>query len=318
MDFEIIKNKINQAQKIAIFTHIIPDGDAVGSACTVAHYLQSIGKEAKVYFQEQLSDEYVKLHIDDLISYQEPTDYDLIICTDCSNSERVGKYEPFVQSCDNTIAIDHHIAFDDFAANNFLSVKSSSTCEFLFDIFQALDFKIDKRMAELMYLGIIRDSGGFMYNNTTAHTHYVAEKLFDLGINHEWLNRQYMNTISLQNAMVLKYALNNLALFESNRFAISTITRKELQNIGATINDTGIVVSQILSIDSVEVAIFATEVSAGVFKVSIRSKYDIDANKIAQVFGGGGHSKASGCKVYGSREKVVELFLREVRKVIKN
>lgn len=312
MNFNIIDEKINDAKKIVILTHIIPDGDAVGSACLFAQYLQTIGKDAKVYFQEKLNKDFLKLNIDDLITYQEPKDFDLIICVDCANSDRLGKYEPLVKSSINSIAVDHHISFSEFASCNFLNAKSSSTCEFLYDIFQELHYKIDNRMAELMYLGIIRDSGGFMYDNTTSHTHYVVGKLIDIGIDFVRLNRQFMNTLSMQNALVLKIALNNLEFHNHCKFAISTITKSELRSIGATINDTGIVVSQLLSIEPVEVAVFATEVYDGIFKVSFRTKYDIDANAIAKVFGGGGHAKASGCQIYGTRGKVVDALLKTV------
>ncbi len=317
MDFNIIKEKVENANDIAIFTHIIPDGDAIGSSCAFAQCLQNIGKNAKVYIQEKLSDEFEKLNIGDLISYDAPQNADLVIITDCSNSERVGIYEPFVKESKNSIAIDHHIAFNNFAVCNFVNVNSCSACEFLFDIFSDVGFKIDKRMAELLYLGIIRDSGGFMYNNTTSHSHDVTARLFDLGIDFERINRRYMNTISLKTSMILKTALNNLAFFDNNRFAMSTITLQELKKYSANINDTGVIIGHILSIEPVEVAVLATEVNKNVFKVSIRCKFDVDANLIAQEFGGGGHKKASGCQIFGTREKVVEEFLRIIPKYLK-
>ena len=317
MNFKIIKEKVTNAKDIAIFTHIIPDGDAIGSSCALAQCLQNMGKTAKVYIQEKLSDEFEKLGIEDLITYDAPKSADLVIITDCSNSERIGAYEPFIKESKNSIAIDHHIAFDNFAVCNFLNAKSCSACEFLFDIFTEIGFKIDKRMAELLYLGIIRDSGGFMYNNTTAHSHVVVAKLFDLGVDFESINRQYMSTITMKGAMVLKAALNNLVFFEDNRFAMSTISVSELQKIDASINDTGAIVNQILSIEPVEVAVLATEVNKNVFKVSIRSKYDIDANLLAQKFGGGGHKKAAGCQLFGTREKISEELLKIMREHLK-
>ncbi len=317
MNFNIIKEKVVNAREIAIFTHIIPDGDAIGSSCAFALCLRNMGKNAKVYIQEKLSDEFEKLEINDLITYDAPKSADLVIITDCSNSERVGIYEPFIKESKNSIAIDHHIAFNNFAVCNFLNAQSCSACEFLFDIFTEIGFQIDKRMAELLYLGIIRDSGGFMYNNTTSHSHVVAAKLFDLGIDFEDINRRYMSTISMKGAMVLKTALNNLAFYENNRFAVSSITAQELQKFDADINDTGAIVSQILSIEPVEVAVLATEVNKNVFKVSIRSKYDVDANLLAQEFGGGGHKKAAGCQLFGTREKIAEEFLKIIRKHLK-
>lgn len=317
MNFNIIKDKVAVAKNIAIFTHIIPDGDAIGSSCALAQCLQKMGKNAKVYIQEKLSDEFEKLDINDLITYDAPKNADLVIITDCSNAERVGAYEQFIKESKNSIAIDHHIAFNEFAVYNFLNTKSCSACEFLFDIFSKIGFQIDKRMAELLYLGIIRDSGGFMYDSTTSHSHIVVAKLFNLGIDFKDINRRYMGTISMKSAMILKTAFNNLNFFENDRFAISTITTQELQKIGADINDTGVVVGQILSIEPVEIAVLATEVSKNIFKVSIRSKYDFDANMLAKEFGGGGHKKAAGCQLYGTREKIVDDILKIIRMHLK-
>ena len=317
MDYKIIKEKIEQANDIAIFTHIIPDGDAIGSSCAVAQCLQNMGKNAKVYIQEKLCDEFVALQIDDLITYDAPKNVDLVIVTDCSGVDRLGIYEAFVKESKNSIAIDHHISFCNFAVCNFINDKSCSACEFLCDIFKSINFKIDKRMAELLYLGIIRDSGGFMFSNTTSHSHRVVANLLDLGFDFEEINRRYMNTMSYKTAMILKTALNNVLFYKKNRLAVSTISVQELKEYNADINDTGAIVNQILAIDPVEVAVLATEVNKNAFKVSIRTKFDIDANAIADKFGGGGHMKASGCKVYGTKDKVVGEFLKVITQFLK-
>ncbi len=317
MDYNIIKERVAAAKSIAIFTHIIPDGDAISSACAVAYWLQQIGKNAKVYLQEKLCDEFGKLDINDLITYDTPQNIDLIIITDCAKSERVGIYEQMVKESKNCIVIDHHTSFSEYATYNFLNTASCSTCEFLYDIFSNIGVKIDKKMAELLYLGIIRDSGGFMHNNTTANSHIVVAKLFEIGIDFDYINRRYMNTVSLKGIMVLKTALNNLEFFIDNRLAVSTISVQELQKIGANINDTGIIVNQILAIEPVEIAILATEVSENVYKVSIRSKFDIDVDMIAREFGGGGHSRASGCQIYGTRKKILDELLRVIPTYLK-
>ena len=317
MDYTIIKEKVAQAKNIAIFTHIIPDGDAIGSSCAVAQCLQNMGKNARVYIQEKLCDEFATLKVDDLITYDAPQNIDLAIVTDCSGIDRLGVYEAFVKESKNSIAIDHHISFTDFAVCNFINDKSSSACEFLYDIFTSINYKIDRRMAELLYLGIIRDSGGFMFSNTTSHTHSVVAKLLDFGFNFEEINRRYMNTMSYKTAMVLKMALNNVLFYENNKLAMSTISIQELKEYDADINDTGAIVNQILAIEPVEVAILATEVNKNAFKVSIRTKFDMDANVIAHKFGGGGHMKAAGCKVYGTKDKVVSEFLKTITQLIK-
>ena len=313
-DFCKFKEMIINANNIAIFTHILPDGDAIGSSCAIATMLRNMGKNAYVYMPSKVLDEYYYLNIENIIRYEFPKEYDLIIATDCADIDRIGDYSSVFKNFTNSIAIDHHKTFQNFANINFVSSQSSSACEFLFDIMNECGYEINKEIAEFLYLGILRDTGGFMHDCTTPHTLRVVANLLEYEFDAENFNRHFMMRISFKNAMLLKTALNNLQLFDDGKIAISTISNKDLKNYNANIDDTGGLISHILSIDKVEIAVLITESTCGVHKLSLRSKYDVDVSDIAKDFGGGGHCKASGCQMYGKIEKIVGAVKKSIEK----
>ena len=315
-DFSIIKDLINNANNVAILTHILPDGDAIGSSCALATLLQELGKKSKVYLQAQLPEEYQYFFVSDLIEYKKPENVDLIIITDCAGIDRVGDYSNLIKKCDNTLAIDHHKTFMPFAKHNFVSIGSSSASEFIYDILMNQDFIIDKRIAEFIYLGILRDTGGFMHDCTTSHTLRVVADLLEHKIDAENINRHFMMRTSYKTTMLLKTALNNLQMYNLSKIAVSFISQDDLKKYNAVVEDTGGVISHILSIDTVEVAVLITEASPNVHKVSIRSKNNIDASEVAKDFGGGGHAKASGCQMYGQIFKIINALVKAIQKRI--
>lgn len=303
-NFQIFKEKIDDAKNIVIFTHIIPDGDAIGSSFGLASALKNMNKNVCVVLSELVLDEYKYLNLDEFLRYEIPENVDLMISTDCAILDRIGKFSAIFNDFGNTIAIDHHVSFDSFAKLNFVSPESSSACEFLYDIFNECNIAIDKQVAEFLYLGILRDTGGFMHSCTTPSTFRVAANLLEKGIDLENINRHFMMTTTLKTTLLLKTALENLNMSNYGKIAISTISCQELKQHNATVENTGGIIGNILAINTVEVAILVTEVQPNVHKVSIRTK-NLNANEIANDFGGGGHIKASGCQMYGKRNKVI-------------
>lgn len=304
-----LKKKVEQARNIIVLTHTIPDGDAIGSSFALVSTLRSLGKNAFVVLPEPIVEEYKFFDINDLVRYDIPEKVDLIISTDCPTLDRLGVFSTQFKNCENTIAIDHHLSFESFAALNFVNPKSSSACEFLYDILTECDYKINKEIAEFLYLGILRDTGGFMHDCTSSHTFNIASDLLQYGIRSEAINRHFMLTTTFKNVMLLKTALENLNIFNYGQIAIATISNKDLKRYEAKVDDTGAIVNQVLAINTVQVAMLVTEIEFNTYKVSIRSK-SIDANDIANDFGGGGHKKASGCRMYGELGKVINALKR--------
>ena len=313
-NYSVITQNISSAKNIAIFTHILPDGDAIGSSCALACLLQNMGKNAKVYLQSPIPDEYKYFFIDDIVAYEVPKNLDLVIIADCADVDRLGNFSRFVKNAEKSIAIDHHKTFVPFAKHNFVSETSSSASEFLCDIFNNQSLSLDKRIAEFLYLGILRDTGGFMHDCTSSHTLRVVADLLDYNIDAENINRHFMMRTTYKTTMLLKVVLNNLSFYNFGKIAISNISKAELDSYNALVEDTGGIIGHILSIDTVEIAVLITEASPNVHKVSIRSKYNLDASDVAKDFGGGGHKKASGCQMYGQIQKITNALVKAIQR----
>ena len=308
-EFENFIKKINDAKNIVIFTHTIPDGDAIGSSFGLASALKKLNKNVCVVLQDKILDEYTYFNLDEFLKYEVPENVDLMISTDCPILDRIGKFSAQFKDFPNTVAIDHHISFESFAKLNYVNSNSSSACEFLYDIFNECRIPIDKQVAEFIYLGILRDTGGFMHSSTTPSTFRATADLLEKGVDLENINRHFMLTTTLKTTLLLKTALENLIMSNYGKIAISTISSQELKQNNAKVENTGGIIGNLLAINTVEVAILITEVQPNVHKVSIRTK-KLDANDIAKDFGGGGHKKASGCQMYGQKNKVLNALLK--------
>lgn len=308
-----LKDRLISAKNVAVVTHMTPDGDAIGSSCAVAQCLKNMGINVCVYLLEPILDEYKYFDLEDLIAVKPPENFDLIIATDCPTLERLGQYAVQFKSAKNSIVFDHHISFTNFASLNFINAKASSACEYIYDIFKACEFQCDKKVLEFLYLGILRDTGGFMFDCTTSNTFKAISEMLNNGIDFDKINRHFMMTVSYKSSMLLKEALCNLNLYELGKIGLSIISLNDLKKYDARVDDTAGIINQILAIESVEVAILATEVTNNTYKVSFRSKGEIDVNEVAQTLGGGGHQRASGCRAFGSKERVQRLLSNAVK-----
>lgn len=315
--FSEILEAIKKAKNIGILTHKIPDGDAIGSSCGLAYILKNMDKRVEVLFEKPLKSEYDELNLSDIIAYEPTFEYDLIISTDCGDTTRFGIHESIFTSHKNTINIDHHLTNTKFAKLNYVDEKRSSASEYMFDIFDSLNVEIPLKSQELFYLGIIRDCGAFMYNNTSSQTHRIVAKMIDNGIKFDIINEHFMQTTALKSIILQRYALNSMEFLHDNRVVIMNLPYSVFEKEQCSIEDTGSLVSIGVSIEGVQLAVMISEAQPNVHKISFRSRESIDSSLVAQAFGGGGHKRASGCQLKGAYSKVKNQILTEIKKFFK-
>jgi len=314
---EELKNKINESKNIAVLHHTVPDGDAIGSSFALCLMLKKMGKKAEVLMEKPLHKEFHFLGgKDDIVSFSQSSSYDLIITCDCSDTKRLTVFEKLFKNQKNTINIDHHITNENFAKINIVDAKASSACELLYLIFKELSWQTDKTIRNYLYCGIIRDSGGFMNDNTTARTHQVAGEMIEQGIDDVTINRNLMRTNSIKSMLLLKCALNNMNFNQNKKLVWSNLSLDDYKTCDAVLEDSGAIVGQLVSIEDVEISMMISESTPNVHKISLRSKNDIDVSLICKAFGGGGHKKASGCQLKGKINNVVNQMTKEIAKYI--
>lgn len=310
-----LASELANSRTVAIAGHVKPDGDCIGSCLGMYLYIRNQFPQiqADVYL-ETIPPEYRFLSgADDIRQADgELRDYDVFIALDSSDRERLGKAGIYFERAAKTICIDHHVSNNGYAQINEIVPDASSTSELVFELVG--EEAITKEMAEAIYTGIASDTGVFQYSCTSSRTMEIAGKLMDKGIDFTWiLDETFYKKTYLQN-QILGRALLESILVLNGRCIISGLKKKDLDFYGVGPQDLEGIVSQLRLTDGVEVAVFLYETGNQEFKVSMRSKYQVDVSKIAVYFGGGGHVRAAGCTMQGSMYDVVNNLTLHIEK----
>lgn len=300
-----LETMIDQAGKIVILGHVNPDGDCVGSCLAVYNYIKEWDSSKAVTVRlERLPSKFSYLSGFDAIETEAGEEtYDLCICLDSSDEERLGDFKSCFDRSAKTICIDHHITNRGYAQENVIDGHASSACEVVYG--QLDESRISKRVAECIYTGIIHDTGVFKYSNTSRKTMEIAGKMMEKGIDFGTIIDGSFYKKTYVQSQILGRALLESITFLDGRCIFSVVRKKDMDFYGVEKSDLDGIVDQLRVIDGIECAIFLYETGIHQFKVSLRSNSIVDVSRIAAYFGGGGHVRAAGCTMSGSVHDVV-------------
>lgn len=309
-----IKEKIEQSDSIVIAGHINPDGDTVGAGLALLLGLEKKYPDKKIDFvlQDNVPKNIAFLKgcdkikkIEDIIA----PNYNLAIFVDSATTERVGKVMELIGDIFK-INIDHHISNPRYGDINVVK-DISSTSEIMYSLLKDLDIEISLEMGEALYLGLVNDTGNFAHSNVTDKTFLVASQLMKLGVNNNKIVNDFFKTKSYERMKVLGKALSEMVFVEEKKLMYFYLSDKALKELNAAKDDTEGIVEELINYAGSEVSLFLRAEESGKIKGSLRSKHDIDVNRIAGIFGGGGHIKAAGF--------ITELSPQEIiKKVVEN
>ena len=300
-----LETMIDQAGKIVILGHVNPDGDCVGSCLAVYNYIKEWDSSRTVTVRlERVPSKFSYLSGFDAIETEAGEEtYDLCICLDSSDEERLGDFKSCFDRSAKTICIDHHITNRGYAQENVIDGHASSACEVVYG--QLDESRISKRVAECIYTGIIHDTGVFKYSNTSRKTMEIAGKMMEKGIDFGTIIDGSFYKKTYMQSQILGRALLESITFLDGRCIFSVVRKKDMDFYGVDKSDLDGIVDQLRVIDGIECAIFLYETGIHQFKVSLRSNSIVDVSRIAAYFGGGGHVRAAGCTMSGSVHDVV-------------
>jgi phosphoesterase RecJ-like protein len=284
---------------ILIATHENPDGDALGSGMALYLFLKKMGKDVFIGSKDGVPHFLDFLpHAEEVISLPEDRFYDVGIVVDSSGFFRIGTEVRVAKR----IRIDHHVGGDFYGRYDFIDPSAPATASLVYEIIRAWDEDaIDKDIATCIYVGLATDTGFFKYSNTNEYTFELAKRLVSRGAEPHYVYRMFSERESLGKMKLISKVLETLKLYENGLVAGITILDKFFKETGTTYEDSEGLVNYPRSIEGVEVAFAIIEKpSEGVWKVSLRSKVNVDVSKIAERLGGGGHKYASGCKIKAS------------------
>ena len=296
---------------VGITTHINADGDACGSVVAMARLLTQMGLRARIVNPTPWPSNFDFL-LD--ASIDERTrdgpralkDVDALIVLDVSDMGRLGQLADHVRKLKvHRIVIDHHVPSDEPAGELLMDdPTASATGELVYDFAQTLGLEITPPIAEALYAAILTDTGGFRYANTTPRCHAIAAALLSFGVDPESLYRRIYASVTTGRIFLLRDALHSIGHDAEHGISWISVTADALERYGVSPEDLDGIVEHPRSITGTRLALFFRDLGYGKVKVSFRSTGDVDVNRFARDFGGGGHAKASGALIPGSLDQV--------------
>ena len=309
---------IQEAETIAVLGHVRPDGDCVGSCLAVCSYIREQAPEKTVQVYLEKPDGkfgYLKGFGDISQDAASGISYDLCICLDSGDKERLGAFGVYLDTAKAGICVDHHITNRGYAGENVICPDASSTCEVLCGLLD--EERISRETAACIYTGILHDTNVFKNSNTTAKTMEIAGRMMAKGIDFSRIiDESFYKKTYVQN-QILGRALLESVVFLDGKCKFSVVRRKDMVFYGVESSDLDGIVDQLRVTEGVEVAIFLHETENHVYKVSMRSKALVDVSKVAAYFGGGGHVRAAGCTMSGSVYDVLNNLSRHIEEQLK-
>ncbi len=304
-----IVDKLSNIKSALIFSHVRPDGDTIGSAMALAYALEKTGVKVGLCCASAIPAKFGFVGAPDQYSLAVSEIYEAHIAVDCSTEGMIGDLAPLYFSCKNTFNIDHHVSNTFYAENNYVAEKAAN-CENVFQVISALyqrkNLNFDSRLANLILMGIVTDSGAFAHQNVTSETLETASKLKTYGADLHEIVYKLFKEQTIERARLFATAVSGMKFYHEGKLALITVRTADLEKTGATSDMTEGIIDFPLSVEGVEVAVSVMETGEKRFKISFRSKGEVNVNEIASRFGGGGHILASGCMLNGFFEDVID------------
>jgi phosphoesterase RecJ-like protein len=318
-DLERVSAELRTRDRFLLTAHEGPDGDALGSLLGMHHLLTQLGKDSVMFLGAKefpLPIEYRFLPLEEVF-HEPPADMAdrTVIFLDCGNIDRM-PVDFLTEGGNDIINIDHHHDNTRFGDFNLVDVDASCTAEIVYDLAVLFGAKITKEMASALYVGLITDTGKFMYENTGSDTHRVAAALIDAGVDIDDTYRRLYEHVPIEKLRLVARALDGIQRHCDDRLVLTYITAADYAATGAGEEMTEGVIDHLRSIDGTKVAAVIRELGnrgRAARKVSLRSSEgDVDVSAIARKNGGGGHKRAAGFSTDLELDELITFLCGEV------
>jgi bifunctional oligoribonuclease and PAP phosphatase NrnA len=318
------KNALLASRRAVLTTHLNADGDGAGSEAAIASWLRANGTEAWIINPTTYPDPLRFLLEDDgwvvPAGSRRARDLcahaDLAVVLDTGELPRIGRVQEEIRDL-QTVVIDHHPPVDlPIGGISLRDATACATAELVYDVILAADGPWNDSIAQGVYVGILTDTGGFRFENTTAAAHAIAAETIVRGVQPEKVYEQVYGWAPLRKYQLLERALGTLEHEPETGITWMTIPREAYDDVGARSDDLEGIVDIPRSIEGTQVGVLFRLTAAGDVKVSFRSNGPVDVNALARKFAGGGHVKASGAMLAGPLEKAVDRVLAAAREAV--
>ena len=319
-DRDQVLDELRAAQKLIVVTHEHPDGDAIGSLVAMQGALSAIGKDCLMFIDDRdlpLPEEYSFFPLAGLVSEPSPDiDQRTVVFLDCGNLER-NPAEAFRRPGVRILNIDHHHDNTRFGMVNLVVAEASCTAEIVWDLMHGLAVTPTLIVAEALYVGLITDTGRFMYENTGRHAHLMAAELIDAGVDVHDVYRRVYEDVPYGKLALLARGLANVERYDDGRLTMTALSAYDFTASEAQESYSEGVVDHLRAVQGTALAALVRDrigdAEAGQRKVSLRAgNDDIDVSAIARAQGGGGHRQAAGFTTELSHDELVRFLLDQL------
>jgi len=308
---------LREGERFFLVTHENPDGDALGSLVAMQGVMRALGKDSVMFIARDefpLPYEYAFFQFDGLVS-DPPQDVGerTIVFLDCGNLDRNA-----VETGDAPILnLDHHHDNTHFGTINHVVPEASCTAEIVWDLLRALDVPLTAGIAEALYVGLVTDTGRFMYENTGPAAHVMAADLIEAGVDVHEIYRRLYEGVPAPKLTLLTRALSRVQRFDDGRITFARLTREDFAETGAEESYTEGIIDHLRAVQGTKVAALARELTGedcvGRSKVSLRATDGaVDVSLIARAQSGGGHRQAAGFATELAPDDLVAFLRQEV------
>jgi phosphoesterase RecJ-like protein len=309
---------IENTNNFLITSHQNADGDAFASVLATAYLLEYWKKSYQIIIHDNAIDQKYQFlwGIEKIKSFDPDSkqNFDAAIVLDVPNLERIGKPAVLLPGKDKCIKIDHHPVEEEFAELSMVDITASSTSQVIFDMIEESSIPLSQELAQIIYTGIMYDTGRFSFSNTRKRDLEIAAILFDYDVKPHLIANHMFFSNSFDSMKTLGYALNNMQVYLDGSLSIIFLPYEVMRN--NTQAEVEELANYSVSIRGVEVGLFIREIEPEFYKVSLRSRGRINVNIIAKIFGGGGHDHAAGARFKGSIKELKDKMIREVDKLL--
>lgn len=312
-----ICQKINESQRIAITSHLRPDGDSICTGLALYLMAKSLGKSVGIINKDNTPVPFNCFpDIENIVIGQiPPNEYDIVILLECANVSRSGQIH-----LDDIfkINVDHHHSNDYYADINWVDPYAPAVGCMAYTLGEKLGIEFTPNISNHLYCAIVSDTGCFQFSNTNARAFEVSSRLIEHGANPTTISEMLYNNNWPEKIRLLGQVLSTLKMNERGNIAVITMFKRNLDDLNLREIDTEDIITLARSIKGVEIVLFFKEMEKDTYRVSLRSKGTANSAKVAEHFGGGGHMHAAGFTISGNYEQLLKDIPRIVEKLIRS
>jgi len=314
-ELPLIVDAVRTRQRFVLSSHTRPDGDSIGSQLAMAFALQAMGKDALVVNADPAPPPLMAFPgVRDIrLAPSVEGDFEAAIIMECGDLRRtgVGGLERFF-----VINIDHHPGNTGYGQINWFDHSAAACAEMVYDMVRALGVPLSTTIATHVYLAILTDTGSFHYSGISTRTFEICRECVAAGVDPVMVARNIYDSNNMGRLKLFGAVLGAMQIDQTGRIAIVYVDHEMARIAGGTYEDTEGLVNLPLTVKEIEAVIFFKQENGDEYRVSLRSKGDVDINAIAKEYGGGGHKNASGCTVSGPIEELQKTLVEKVEGAI--